>query len=314
MTVDQGVHDNHMRIRELISTGRPCLSFEFFPPKDEVGFERLHDALDQLRELQPSYVSVTWGAGGSTRDRTLELVTRIKHDYGLEPMAHLTCVGATREELREVLKKLHDGGIENVLVLRGDPPKDAPDFRPVPGGCAYASELADLARGEFDFCLGGACYPEKHIEAPSFDVDLENLKKKIDNGVEFLVTQLFFDNRLYFDFVARARSIGIGVPIVPGIMPITNVKQVERFTKMCGAGIPDELRAELRRVQDDPTAVLSLGVAHATAQCLELLHRGAPGIHFYTLNKSPATRTILMALRNAYPPAKTPAGSQFVAA
>lgn len=298
-----------MRIRELLSTGRPTISFEFFPPKDEEGFNALRRTIGALRELHPTYVSVTWGAGGSTRDQTTELVTHIRSDYGIEPMAHLTCVGATRDELQSALWKLADAGIENVLVLRGDPPRGETEFKAVEGGFGYASELAEFAREYFNFCMGGACYPEKHPEAPSFDADIDNLKRKIDAGVEFLVSQLFFDNQHFFDFVAQARARGIGVPIIPGIMPITNVKQVERFTKMCGATIPDELRRELRQVQDDPHAVLSLGVAHATAQCVELLQKGSPGIHFYTLNKSPATRTILTALRTVYPPCRMPAGS-----
>jgi methylenetetrahydrofolate reductase (NADPH) len=163
-------------------------------------------------------------------------------------------------------------------------------------------------RGGFDFCIAGACYPEKHVEASDAATDLANLRRKVDAGAQFLITQLFFDNQRYFDFVARVRAAGIGVPIIPGIMPITNVKQVERFTAMCGAQIPETLLTELRQIQDDPEAVLSLGVAHATAQCLELLQRGAPGIHFYTLNKSPATRTILAAIRTVYPPAREPAG------
>jgi len=298
-----------MRIRELLSTGRPSFSFEFFPPKDEAGFEQLRATIASLRELHPTYVSVTYGAGGSERERTIKLVTRIKADYGLEPLAHLTCVGSSRGEILQVLEQLRDAGVENVLALRGDPPQGAGGFTPHVDGFAHASDLAAFARRYFHFCLGGACYPEGHVEAASKEADLRNLQVKIDAGCEFLITQLFFDNQLYFDFVARARAIGIGVPIVPGIMPITNFRQVERFTKMCGAAIPEPLLSELRAQQDDHHAVLSLGVAHATAQCLELLHRGAPGIHFYTLNKSPATRIILMALRTAYPPARTPAGS-----
>lgn len=298
-----------MRIRELISTGRPTISFEFFPPKSDAGLDALRDAIAMLRDLRPTYVSVTYGAGGSTRDRTIDLVTHIRRDYGIEAMAHLTCVGASRNDIRAVLERLRDAGIENVLALRGDPPKGDETFTPHPGGFTYASELAAFVRGNFTFCLGGACYPEKHVEALSHEADLEHLKRKVDAGCEFLITQLFFDNRHYFDFVARARSAGIGVPIIPGIMPITNVAQIERFTQMCGATIPSELRAELHRLQDDPGAVLSLGVAHATAQCLELLQRGAPGIHFYTLNKSPATRTILTAIRAVYAPARTPAGT-----
>ncbi len=298
-----------MRIRELLSTGRPCISFEFFPPKTDAGFDQLRETVSALRDLHPTYVSVTYGAGGSTRDRTVELVSSIRRDYGIEAMAHLTCVGASREEIHAVLKRLADAGMDNVLPLRGDPPRGDADFRPHPEGFRYASELAAFIRKEFKFCLGGACYPEKHPEAPDMETDLQHLVAKVNAGCEFLITQLFFDNRLYFDFVARCRGLGIGVPILPGIMPITNVAQIERFTQMCGASIPEELLRELRSLQDDPAAVLSLGVAHATAQCLELLQRGAPGIHFYTLNKSPATRTILMALRSAWPPARTPAGS-----
>lgn len=298
-----------MRIRELLGTGRPAISFEFFPPKDDAASERLGESIDALRELQPTYVSVTWGAGGSTRSKTTELVTHLKSDHSIEPMAHLTCVGATREELRDVLQTFQQAGVENVLALRGDPPKGETEFKATAGGFGYADELTAFIKQEFDFCIGGACYPETHVEAPDAQTDLDNLKRKVDAGAEFLVSQLFFDNHLYFDFVARVRQAGIGVPIVPGIMPITNVKQVERFTKMCGATIPAELHRELQRVQDDPNAVLSLGVAHATAQCVELLQRGASGIHFYTLNKSPATRTILTALRTIHPPARQPAGA-----
>ncbi len=297
-----------MRIRELISSGRPCFSFEFFPPKDEKGFDQLRDTLASLRDLRPSFVSVTWGAGGSTRRHTTDLVTQMKKEYGIEAMAHVTCVGSSREDTRQVLQRLGEAGIENVLALRGDPPRGNIRFEPHPDGFSYANELIEFIRGEFDFCLGGACYPEKHIETPSMDLDLFNLKRKVDSGCQFLITQLFFDNQKYFDFVARIRAMGIGVPILPGIMPITNVAQIERFTNICGATIPHSLMNELRLQQDDPHAVLSLGVAYATAQCLELLQRGAPGIHFYTLNKSPATRTILKAMQTVYPPARTPAG------
>ncbi len=298
-----------MRIRELLTTGRPSFSFEFFPPKDEAGFAQLRESLASLRELRPTYVSVTYGTGGSTRRQTVELVTSLRADYGIEAMAHVTCVDAGRAEILSVLECLDESSVENVLALRGDPPDGTGAFLPHPDGFAHASELAAFARRYFNFCLGGACYPEKHVEAPSPDVDLENLKRKVEAGCEYLITQLFFDNQRYFDFIGRARAAGIGVPIIPGIMPITNVRQIERFTRQCGATIPEPLLGELRRLQDDPHAVLSLGVAHATAQCVELLQRGAPGIHFYTLNKSPATRTILMAIRTIYPPARQPAGS-----
>lgn len=302
-----------MRIRELLSTGRPCFSFEFFPPKTDAGLESLRDSIRALRDLKPTFVSVTYGAGGSTRDRTIELVSEIQRHYGFEAMAHLTCVGATREEIAHVLDRLRDAGLHNVLALRGDPPKGQETFVKSEGGFGYASELAKFIRSGYGFCVGGACYPEGHVECLGADGrrdlarDLDHLRQKVDAGAEFLITQLFFDNQAYFDFVARARAAGIGVPIIPGIMPITNVDQVRRFTQMCGATIPSTLLHELDRLKDNEDAVLSQGVAYAAAQCFDLLARGAPGIHFYTLNKSAATRTILTALRTIYPPAQRPA-------
>lgn len=302
-----------MRIRELLSTGRPSFSFEFFPPKTDTGLEQLRESVRALRDLKPTYVSVTYGAGGSTRDRTIELVAEIQRHYGIEAMAHLTCVGASREEIAAVLDRLRSARVDNVLALRGDPPKGQEKFEQVPGGFRYADELAAFIKSSQPFCLGGACYPEGHVECLGADgqrdltKDLENLQRKVDAGVEFLITQLFFDNQAYFDFVARARAVGIGVPIIPGIMPITNVDQVRRFTQMCGASIPQTLLQELDRLKGNDDAVLSQGVAYATAQCLDLLQRGAPGIHFYTLNKSSATRTILTALRTIWPPAARPA-------
>lgn len=298
-----------MRIRELLSYGRPSISFEFFPPKDEAGFDRLRQTLASLRDLRPTYVSVTYGASGAARRETVRLTTELRRDYGLEAMAHLTCVGSSQDDLRSLLENIESGGVENLLALRGDPPTGTGPFQPHPQGFRYACELVALARKHCKFCVLGACYPEGHVEAPSLQADLDNLKRKVDAGCEVLITQLFFDNNKYFDFVARARAAGIGVPIIPGIMPITNVAQVKRFTRTCGASIPATLMNELHRLQDDPHAVLSMGVAHATAQCIELLQRGAPGLHFYTLNKSPATRTILTAIRTVYPPANSPAGT-----
>ena len=303
-----------MRIRELLSSGRPCFSFEFFPPKTEAGLEHLRDTVRSLRDLDPTFVSVTYGAGGSTRDRTIDLVAEIQRHHNIEALAHLTCVGAERNEIETVVRSLVAAGIENVLALRGDPPKESEAFVPTEGGFAYANELVSFLKSSFpSICIGAACYPEGHTECMGPDGardrqrDLENLQRKVDCGCEFLITQLFFDNQAYFDFVARARAAGIGLPIIPGIMPITNVEQIRRFTQMCGASIPDGLMAELDHMRDREDAVLSLGVAYATAQCLDLLSRGAPGIHFYTLNKSAATRTILTALRTIWPPAKRPA-------
>ncbi|MCP3161721.1 methylenetetrahydrofolate reductase [NAD(P)H] [Myxococcus qinghaiensis] len=287
-----------MKIRNRLNPSNPCFSFEFFPPKTDEGVANLLKALEDLAPLEPGFVSVTYGAGGSTRDRTVELVTRIKAETGIEAMAHLTCVGHSRQELRELLQRLADAKLDNVLVLRGDPPQGQKSFVTAEGGFTYASELVRFIREEdFNFCLGGACYPEGHVETASRDDDLRHLKAKVDAGLDFVVTQLFFDNAFYFDFVERARRAGINVPIVPGIMPITNFEQVQRFTRMCGATVPMRLGLQLERVKDQPDAVVQLGVAHATVQCMELLSRGVPGIHFYTLNKSPATRMIVSALR-----------------
>ena len=287
-----------MRIIDALrSADYPVFSFEFFPPKTEEGEKNLWAALEDLKDLRPTFVSVTYGAGGSTRSKTVDITRRIKSELGIEAMAHLTCVGATKEELASVLDELWAGGIRNVLTLRGDPPKGQDRFQAAEGGFTYANELTAFVRSRWDFCLGGACYPESHVEAPSPYQDLANLRKKVDAGAQFLITQLFFDNRVYFDFVDRARAAGISVPIIPGIMPIQNVEQIKRFTKMCGATIPDRLATQLDRLADQPERVYELGVVHATIQSLGLIQGGAPGVHFYTLNKSTATRDILAAIR-----------------
>ncbi len=286
-----------MRIVDRLASGFPAFSFEFFPPKSADGDAKLWATLSELRGLQPSFVSVTYGAGGSTRSKTIELTQRIKRELQLESVAHLTCVGATEAELAQVLDELEAGGVENVLALRGDPPRGADRFQRVPGGFAYAHELVAMVKARGRFCVGAACYPEGHVEASSRYEDLHHLKRKVDAGVDFLVTQLFFDNRVYFDFVDRARAHGIHAPIVPGIMPITNVEQIERFTRLCGASIPEPLMKELDRRRQEPERVQELGIVHATIQALGLIQGGAPGVHFYTLNKSSATREILTALR-----------------
>lgn len=290
-----------MYIKELLATGRPTFSFEFFPPRTEEAARQLEQTIADLRELRPTFVSVTYGAGGSTRERTIEIVTRVKRETGIEAMAHLTCVGASRDDLRGVLGRIRDAGIENVLALRGDPPKGQGTFTAAQGGFRYANELVRFIRELYDAvpCLGGACYPEKHPECGNPAVDLMNLKRKVDEGLDFVITQLFFNNQHYFEFVERAHRIGIRVPIIAGIMPITNAAQVERFTVTCGATIPFDLAEELDRRRDNPQAVMELGIAHATAQSIELLERGAPGIHFYTLNRSTATREIYAALQAA---------------
>jgi methylenetetrahydrofolate reductase (NADPH) len=286
-----------MRIIDILNSGRRSVSFEFFPPKDDQGFADLFRTIESLKPLDPTYVSVTYGAGGSTRRKTVDLVKRIKHETGIEAMAHLTCVGATGDEIREVLDDLHGGGIENVLPLRGDPPKGAEAFIKTAGGFGHANELIAFVRASYPFCLGAACYPEMHPEASDAATDLENLKRKVDAGADFLITQLFFDNDDFYRFRDRAVAAGITVPILAGIMPILNVSQVKRFTKMCGASIPAKLLQKIEGVEDDAEAVRQLGMYHAARQCEQLLLSGVAGLHFYTLNRSTATRAVCQEIR-----------------
>ena len=290
-----------MRIDRILAEKRPVFSFEFFPPKTDEGMANLEAALEDLKDDAPDFVSVTYGALGTTRDRTIEITKRIKSQYGIEAMSHLTCVGATRDELRAVLREIDEAGIENVLALRGDPPQGETEWKPTPGGLLYSTELARLIGENGSLCIGAASFPEVHPEAPDLEHDIRFLKEKIASGVRFLITQLFYDNQLYFDFVEECRARGVTVPIIPGVMPITNYAQIKRITSMCGATIPETVARELEERKDDPEAVTEFGVAYATLQCSDLLARGAPGIHFYTLNKSPATRAILAALRAAHP-------------
>jgi methylenetetrahydrofolate reductase (NADPH) len=288
-----------MRIVEHLMSGRRSFSFEFFPTKTPAGSRKLMRTVAELHDLGPTFVSVTYGAGGSTRSNTLELVSRIKREIGIESMAHLTTVGHSREELREILTDLHNAGIENVIALRGDPPKGATEFTPAPGGFASASDFVRFIRDEgFDFCIAGGAYPEPHPESESRAMDLVRLKEKVDAGADFLITQLFYDNAFYFDFVTRARSLGITAPIVPGLMPVRDVAQIQRITYGCGATIPARLARQLERV-DTPEVAEEVGIEWATEQAIELLERGAPGIHFYTLNSSTATRRIFENLSRA---------------
>lgn len=290
-----------MRLDMTPHPGRPFFSFEFFPPRSDAGEEALFQTIAQLRELEPTFVSVTYGAGGSTRTRTLELVARIRRETDIEPVAHLTCAGSTVTELRGLLDALVEAGVDNVLALRGDPADGALTFEPVPGGLAHADELIRLIRDHYNVSIGAACHPENHPETNSPEAEVRSAKQKEEAGADFLVSNLFFDNTAFFDFVARARAGGVSVPIVPGIMPVTNVEQIRRFTTKMGAHIPEALLQQLDERKADPDAVLQLGVAWATLQCAELLAAGAPGIHFYTLNRSPATRAILSALLAARP-------------
>ena len=297
-----------MRISEILrfarERGDPVFSFEFFPPKTDDGTKALFETVEALRPLAPAYVSVTYGAGGSTRQRTIELVKRLKRESEVEAMAHVTCVVSSREEIAHILDELAEAGIQNLLALRGDPPRGQTAFQPHPDGFAHASELVAFVRSRperWNFCVGAAAYPEGHPETRDLARDLAHLKTKVTAGVDFLVTQLFFENGHYLRLAERARAAGIEVPIVPGIMPFTNVDQVERFTAMCGAAIPPALQAAMAVRRSDPDAARELGVAYAALQCSDLLRRGAPGVHFYTLNRSTSTRAIVAALRATEP-------------
>ncbi|MCK4660170.1 MAG: methylenetetrahydrofolate reductase [NAD(P)H] [Phycisphaerae bacterium] len=289
-----------MRIIEEIWDRSPTLSFEFFPPKSDIGFWDLYRTIESLKPLQPSYVSVTYGAGGSTRKKTLELVTRIKRDSDIEPLVHLTCVEHTRGEIAEIVDDLKSNRIENILCLRGDPPAGSSGFEATADGFAHADDLVSFVRRRHPgLCLGAACHPETHPEAAGPEADLDNLKHKVDSGVDFLITQLFFDNADFYRFRDRCAGSGVFVPIIAGIMPILSVGQIKRFTEMCGAAIPPNYLSKIEAVEDDPDAVRHLGVLHATEQCLDLIENGVAGLHFYTLNRSTATRAIFQEIRSS---------------
>ncbi|HMW45728.1 MAG TPA: methylenetetrahydrofolate reductase [NAD(P)H] [Solirubrobacterales bacterium] len=290
-----------MRIGQIIGAKRPVFSVEFFPPKTDEGRAQLFDTARQLAELELDFVSVTYGAGGSTREGTVDITTALKDEVGLEVMAHLSCVGETADGLDATLERLRDAGIDNIFALRGDPPRGETDFVQPEGGFGSSAELASHINSKYDFSIGGACFPEVHPEAPDLDTDLTYLKTKVDAGAEFLITQLFFDNRAYFDFVDAARAKGIEVPILAGIIPVTGYAHTKRICNLCDASIPVELEAAMLAAEGDSEAEFNLGVAYAAQQSAELLAAGAPGIHFYALNKAPATRAVLGALRAAQP-------------
>jgi methylenetetrahydrofolate reductase (NADPH) len=285
-----------MRIDAILDSKRPVFSVEFFPPKSEEATAQLYATARSLRELELDYVSVTYGAGGSTRDGTVEITRALKDELGFETMAHLSCVGETTEGLATTLDLIAGAGIENVFALRGDPPRGQEDFVQPEGGLGSAAELAAFIRERWDFSVGGACFPEVHPEAPDLDTDLDYLKTKVEAGASFLITQLFFDNEVYFDFVAAARAKGIEVPIVAGIIPVASFAQTKRICALCDATIPPRLEAAFAAADGDEEAEFALGVAYAAQQCSELLAAGVPGIHFYALNRAPATRAVLGAL------------------
>jgi len=290
-----------MRIDELIAARRPTFSVEFFPPRTEEATEQLYATARELRPLEPDFVSVTYGAGGSTREGTVEITKALKDDMGFETMAHLSCVGETRDGLAATLDRIAAAGIENVFALRGDPPRGQEDFVQPEGGLGSAAELAGFIGEGWDFSIGGACFPEVHPEAPDLETDLSYLKTKVEAGARFLITQLFFDNQVYFDFVRAARERGIDVPILAGVIPVASFAQTKRICELCDASIPAPLQAAFAAAGEDPQREFELGVAFAAQQCAELLIAGAPGIHFYALNRAPATRAVLGALRASRP-------------
>ncbi len=285
-----------MRIDQLLNQGKPLVSFELFPPKNEAGFAQLYQAIGEMYSLRPSYVSITYGAGGGTRQKTVDLVQRIQTELKIRSMAHLTCVGHNAEEIGQILDNLWNAGVYNVLALRGDPPVGQMHFVPAEGGFKYANELVRFVRERHDFCIGVAGYPEGHPQCLNRIRDMEHLKQKVDAGACFVVTQLFFDNDDFYRFRDEARAMGIRVPIVAGIMPILNVAQIKRFVAMCGAKIPHSLLQKIEAVEGEPESVYAIGVEHALEQCRDLLAHGVEGLHFYTLNRSKATVQICKTL------------------
>ena len=284
-------------IAELFKQRRPLRSLEFFPPKDDAGVDALRATAVALQRIQPDFVSVTYGAGGSTRERTAQVSDLLRTDLGFTVMPHLTCVGHTRAELSDISDRIHAGGFRNIMTLRGDPPKGETAFTPYKDGLRYASDLVGLLKARHaDFCLGVGGYPEKHPEAPNADADLVNLQRKVDAGADFITTQLFFDNAVYYRFVERCRTAGITIPIVPGIMPVLTLKQIQRFTTMCGATLPPKLTRQLEAAAENPEVMEIIGVNWALEQIRGLLANGAPGFHVYIMNRAKGALTLAAGL------------------
>lgn len=285
-----------MKITDLFLSQERTFSFEFFPPKDEISAVDFGINVGQLMRLSPSFVTVTYGAGGSNQHKTFDLVDYLENKIGLTTAAHYTCVNAPKDKIVADLDYLKSINIENLMLLRGDPPKGEDKFIAAEDGFKYASDLISFVDNNYDFAKAGACYVEKHPEAHSFEEDIANLKTKVDSGADFLISQLFFNNEYYFDFVKMAREAGITSRIIPGIIPITSFRQIERFTKMSGTKIPKELTVRLEEHKNNPAKTYQIGVDYTISQCRELLAAGAPGIHFYTLNKSRAAIEIFESL------------------
>lgn len=273
------------------------LSFELFPPKSTATEAALYDNVEHLMAFQPDVITCTYGAGGSTQQKTLEIISEVKRRFGVRVASHLTCVGSTVAQLREYLRAAQGRGVDNIVALRGDPPKGQTTFQAVTGGLRYANELLALVKSEFpSYGIAVAGYPETHQEAPSFEVDLQNLQRKVAAGADVVLTQLFYDNADFFRFRAACEALGIKVPIIPGILPVTNLGQIQRITSLCKAKLPEAFIAKLAE-KDDPDWQFQVGVEFATQQVQELVDRGIPGVHFYVLNKSPATSAVLKAVK-----------------
>jgi methylenetetrahydrofolate reductase (NADPH) len=281
-----------LKIKGILKEKR-TISCEFFPPREAEGIPNVLRAIDRVSTLCPDFVSVTYGAGGSTRAFTEEITMHVKLETDLEVMAHLTCVGQTKEEIHGVLERLDRAGVDNVIALRGDPPRGQSDFVPVEGGFNHSTDLIKHIKKNFQFGIAGACYPEGHTESPDLNTDLRYAKLKVEKGADFLITQLFYDNNDFFEFVDRAQKFGINVPIVAGVLPILSAPQIRRFTALCGARIPSELDQQLDKYAEDDNAVRELGIEYATKQVRELWYSGVPGIHFYVLNRSYSVSKIL---------------------
>ncbi len=290
-----------MKISDLLKQIKRSVSFEFFPPKTPEGEESLFKTIKELEFIKPTFVSVTYGAGGTTRERTIRVVKRIHTQTDLTVMAHQTCIGHTKKEIIDILNQYKNIGVQNVLALRGDIPQGQEEsFVFPPDGCRYANELISLIRENFGdwFSIGVAAYPEGHPESPDIDTDIHFFKKKVDAGAEFAITQMFFDNSYFYRFMDKLQKVGVDIPVIPGIMPITNFKQIKKFADMCGATIPSDLIKRLQPVADRPEEVEKIGIEFAVKQCEDLLKNGAKGLHFYTLNKSKATVQIYKAVKD----------------
>ena len=281
------------------TTDKPALSFELFPPRTPAGNRTLFTHLDKLMAFSPAFVTCTYGAGGSTRDRTMEIVCEVKQRYQIPVASHLTVVDASRDDLRQYLASAREQEIDFIVALRGDPPSGHAVFQPAADGLHYANELVELIRAEFpEFGIAVAGYPETHQEATSARIDLDNLKRKVDAGADIVITQLFYDNADFFDFRDRAEQAGIHVPIIPGLLPVLSLKQVRKITQLCGAGLPDEFAQRLAEKPEDEAWQQQVGIEQATQQVEELVTRGVAGLHFYVLNKSASTIAILSSLEN----------------